>query len=52
LQARRLEQWRQAGAVIAVVHSVTEMREVMREAGARAREGWEGREVFDHTELA
>jgi hypothetical protein len=52
LQARRLEQWRQAGAVIAVVHSVTEMREVMREAGAQAREGWEVREVFDHTELA
>ena len=30
LQAHRLEGWRRAGAVIAVVHSVAEMRAVMR----------------------
>jgi len=29
LQARRLEEWRRAGATVAVVHSVVEMREVM-----------------------
>jgi len=32
LQLRRLEQWRAAGAVTAVVHSVAEMRQVMEEA--------------------
>lgn len=33
LQAHRLEEWRRAGAVVAVVHSVAEMREVMGNLG-------------------
>lgn len=31
LQARRLEEWRRAGAIVAVVHSVAEVRAVLEE---------------------
>ncbi len=31
LQAKRLEEWRKAGAVVAVVHSVSDVRRVLQE---------------------